>query len=239
MKYDSFLTSKKVKIGSLKSRIQANKKRFNKPNVSKESIKMLAASSSFLGKRTVSSSCKEVSGFNIKIQEENKTPITEWIDAENALLATLPKENQKVFFILRNKHSTIRAIRVVHRDIKNAVEACGKENPSLKKEMNARLKSWEKGVFPILKNAEGFLKRELKEQEAFHESDYKHVTKLNDKAYEFSDGKVEKTPVTSEKACRALLNSMDDTEDNLISLLQDILLPKEVIQNRVDRADKK
>lgn len=176
---------------------------------------------------------------NAGAQEKKKTPITEWIDGENTLLATLPKENQKVFFILRNKHSTIRAIRVVHSDIKNAVRACGKENPPLKKEMNARLKSWEKSVFPILKNADSFLKKELKEQEAFHVADYKHVTKLNDKAYEFSESKIEKTPVTTEKACRSLLQSMDDTEDNLISLLQDILLPKEVIQNRVDRADKK
>jgi len=52
------------------------------------------------------------------------------------------------------------------------------------------------------------------------------------------ESKIEKTPVTTEEACQSLLESMDDTEDNLISLLQDILLPQEVIKNRVERANK-
>lgn len=170
-----------------------------------------------------------------------ETPITKWIDAENKLLESLPEENQKIFFILRNKHSTIRAINIVHRDIKNAVKACGKENPSIKMQMNTRLKEWEKAVFPILNNAESFLKNELKEQNAFHVKDYEYAVALNDKAYAFSESKIEKTPITTEKSCRSLLKSMDDTEDKLISLLQDILLPKEVIQNRVERSsvDKK
>jgi len=95
------------------------------------------------------------------------TPITKWIDAENALLDTLPSQNQKVFFILRNKHSVIRSIGVVQRDVKNAVTACGKENPDLKKPMRDRFKDWQNAVSPILKEAEKFLKTELKEQEAF------------------------------------------------------------------------
>lgn len=163
------------------------------------------------------------------------TPITKWIEAENELLATLPKENQKVFFIMRNKHSVIRTIDVVHRDIKNAVKACGKENKEMRADMSSRFKEWESAVLPIIKDAQKFLKRELKEQDAFHVTDYNHVTKLNDKAYTFSESKVEKQVVTTEQACRGLLNSMDDTEDKLISLLQDILLPQEVIQNRVER----
>lgn len=178
--------------------------------------------------------------FAQKNNEEKKesTPITEWIDAENKMLASLPKENQKVFFILRSKHSVIRTIGIVHRDVKNAVKACSKENKNLKDEMNTRLKEWENAVLPVINEAEKFLKRELKEQEAFHVADYKHVTNLNDTAYKFSESKVEKTPVTTEESCRGLLASMDRTEDELISLLQDILLPQEVIQNRVDRADK-
>lgn len=174
-----------------------------------------------------------------KDSKKEVTPITEWIEAENKLLATLPIENQKVFFIMRNKHSVIRTINVVHRDIKNAVKSCGKENPDLKKEMNTRLGEWEDSVFPILKEAEKFMKLELKEQKAFYESDYKHITNLNDKAYNFSESKVEKKPVTTKEACRSLVESMDNTEDKLIGLLQSILLPQEVIQSRIERDNKK
>ena len=99
--------------------------------------------------------------------QTEKTPITEWIDAENALLDTLPAQNQKVFFVLRNKHSVIRTIGVVRRDIKNAVKACGKENADLKAPMNQRFKEWENAVLPILEEAEGFLETELEGTRSF------------------------------------------------------------------------
>lgn len=171
-------------------------------------------------------------------KENEVTPITEWIDAENALLETLPAQNKKIFFILRNKHSVIRTVGVVKRDVGNAVKACGKENPDLKKPIRDRFKDWESAVSPVLKEAEKFLEIELKEQEAFHVSDYRHVTKLNDKAYKFSESKIEKTPVTEKESCERLLQSMDRTEDKLIGLLQDILLPEEVIRTRLDQGEK-
>ncbi len=171
-----------------------------------------------------------------KKKEVSSTPITEWIEAENKMVDSLPTGNQKVFFVMRNKHSVIRSIHVVHGDIKKAVTACGKENKDLKKPMADRLKEWEEVVFPILEDAEKFLKQELKEQEAFHISDYKYVMKLNDKAYEYSDSKIEKTPVTTPKACNQLLASMDQTEDQLIRLMQEILLPEAVVRKRAEMA---
>lgn len=171
-------------------------------------------------------------------KKNEDTPITKWIQAENALLDTLPAQNQKVFFVLRNKQSVIRTIRVVRRDVKNAVNACGKNNKDMKQPMNERFKQWEDAVLPILDEAEKFLEQELKEQEAFHVSDYKHVTALNEKAFKFSESKIEKQPVTTKEACEGLLESMNDTEDNLIDILNDILLPEEVIRKRIEQAKK-
>lgn len=181
--------------------------------------------------------------FSPALAEDKKekvadTPITKWIKAENAMLDSLGRGSQKAFFVLRNKHSVIRSIGVVRRDIKNAVKACGKKNKDLKGPMNTRFKEWENAVLPILKDAEKFLELELKEQEAFHVTDYRHVMKLNDAAYKFSESKIQKTPVTTQEACEGLLNSMDETEDNLVSILQDILLPEEVVRERVEQAKK-
>lgn len=167
-----------------------------------------------------------------------ETPITKWIKSENALLDSLPYTNRKVFFILRNKHSVIRSIDIVRRDIDGAVKACGTENKELKKPMQDRFKQWQNAVLPITKEAEKFLEMELKEQEAFHASDYRHVMKLNDKAYDFSESKIEKRPVTTVEACEGLLASMDKTEDVMVSLLQDILLPEEVVRERIEQAEK-
>jgi|GEM_PF-3387052 len=183
-----------------------------------------------------------------KLAEENKkkveaeiekdTPITEWVSSENALLKRLAKPNQQTFFIFRNKHSVIRVVETVRRDVGNAVKACGAENKDMAEPMNKRFSDWKKAVESILKDAEKFLALELKEQEAFHISDYKHIMKLNDKAYAFSDAQVQKTPVTTVEACQGLLDSMDRTEESLVNLLQDVLLPEEVIKERAEQANK-
>ena len=162
-------------------------------------------------------------------------PVTEWREAEQQFMATLPRANQEVFFILKNKHNVIRTIEVVHRDVAKAVKACGKANRDIKEPISDRLKSWENAVLPILKTAGQFLETELKDQQAFHISDYRHLIKLNDAAFAYSDAQIEKQIVTTSEACRKLLRSMDRTEDELVSLLQDILLPEEVIRKRVKK----
>lgn len=168
-------------------------------------------------------------------EEAKENPITTWINAEKEFMDSMPRANQEIFFILRNKHNVIRTIEVVHRDVKKAVKACGKENEDIKKPISDRFKSWEKAVLPILKTADKFLETELKDQEAFHVSDYRHVAKLNDEAFKYSDEQVEKQIVTTPEACQKLLESMDRTEDDLVSLLQEILLPEEVIRKRVKK----
>ncbi len=173
-----------------------------------------------------------------KITEAPSTPVTEWMKVENAYLDTLPSGNKELFFILRNKYNVIRTIDVVHRDIENAVTACGQKNEALKTPMKKRLKDWEESIFPILAEADRLLERELNEQDAFHVSDYEHLMKLNDQAFKFSDAKIKKTPVTTAQACKGLLDSMDRTEDKLVGLLQEILLPQQVVRNRMDRARK-
>jgi len=62
--------------------------------------------------------------------------------------------------------------------------------------------------------------------------------RLNDAAYKFSESKITKTPVTSPEACEGLLESMDSSEDNLVGILQDILLPEEVVRERLEQAKK-
>lgn len=171
-----------------------------------------------------------------KENPEDDNPVQQWIAAENKLIDTLSNKDKESFFVMRNKHGVIRSVGVVRRDIGNAVKACGKANPDMKATMDTRFKSWEAAVLPVIDLADKFLKEEIETQKVVFPSDFKHVLKLNDKAYEYGESKIEKQPVTSAEACENLLESMDRTENKMVELLQDMLLPEGVIRERAARA---
>lgn len=173
----------------------------------------------------------------VQAQDQKETPITQWIEAENKLIDTLNAQGKRSFFVMRNKHSVIRSVRVVRRDVGKAVKACGKENPDLKQPMADRFKQWENAVVPVLDLADKYLKEEIDTQKIVFPSDFRHVLKLNDKAFEFGEEQIEKEVVTSKEACENLMESMDRTEDKMVDLLQDMLLPESVIRERAERAE--
>lgn len=168
----------------------------------------------------------------IEVKPEGKNPVSEWMAAENKLIDTLNRAGKERFLIMRNKHGVIRTIKLVERDVGSAVKACGKNNSDMKKDMDARFKDWKNAIHPILKDAQKFLDKEIEEQQLVYPSDFRHVLKMNDKAYEYTEKQVVKEVVSSKEACEKLLASMDRTEDKLVQLLQDILIPENVIRER-------
>ncbi len=165
-------------------------------------------------------------------------PVQKWIDAENNLIAPLNEGQKETIFILRNKHSVIRAIGVAKRDIGNAIKSCGAKNPDMKQEMNDRFSQWKNAVDPIIKTAQKQFKADVNAQKIVKPSDFLNVMALNDKAFDYDDKKIQKIPVTTKEACQGLLDSMNDTEDNMVQLLRQTLLPESVIKTR-DKLNKK
>lgn len=173
-----------------------------------------------------------------KKETAKSTPITKWIAAENALIDPLSQADKESIYILRQKHSIIRVIGVVERDIGNAVKSCAKANPDMKAGIEGRFDQWKKAVKPVIDTARKNLDAEIDKQEIVDRNEFKKVLKLNDEAFEYGDKMTVKDPVSSKEACEALVESMDDTEDDMIKLLQDTLLPPSVIKSRVDREKK-
>jgi len=171
-------------------------------------------------------------------QEKSKSPIDVWVEAENAMLAPLTDDQKESVFILRNKHSIIRVIGVVERDIGHAIKACGEKNPDIKDKMDARFTQWKGAVLPIVETARKNLDKDINAQSIVKPEEFKKVMKLNDKAFEFSDSQTIKTPVSEKAACEDLLVSMDDTEDQMIALLRETLLTESVIRERVEQMKK-
>lgn len=172
------------------------------------------------------------------LKKTEKTPLDEWRAAENAMIDKLDDKGKETIFILRNKYSVIRAIGVAERDVGAAVKACGKQNPDIKDKMDARFAQWQDAVKPIVSTAEKSLKSEVEKQKLVKPSEFNNVIKLNDAAFKYGDERTVKKPVSSKKACEELVDSMDDTEDRMIRLLQNTLLPEGVIKSRAEKAAK-
>lgn len=162
----------------------------------------------------------------------------EWIDAENKLIDPLNEKDKETVLIMRNKYSYIRATRVVSRDVGNAVKSCGDKNPGMKDKMDARYKQWRSAIDPILDTAQKQLDKDIDAQKVVDAGDLRDVLDLHDEAYEAAEKQITKTPVTTKDACEGTLASMDRTEDNLIAILQQTLLPENVIRKRAADAEK-
>jgi len=165
-------------------------------------------------------------------------PVQKWIDSENAMIDPLNKDQKESVYILRHKYSIIRAIGVVKRDIDKAVTSCVKENPDIKKSMEDRFTQWKNAVDPIIKTAEKQLNVDIDAQKIVEPKAFRSVMTLSDKAFKYDDSKIEKKPVSTKEACGGLLESMNDTENNMIKLLREALLPESVIKSR-DKMNKK
>lgn len=164
--------------------------------------------------------------------------LKEWMDAENKLIDPLSEKDRESVFILRNKHSMMEATRIVEGDIENAVKSCGKNNPDMKDKMNARFKQWQAAVNPILDAAKKQLKKDIEAQKIVDADDLEDVLDLQSDAYEDAEKKTVKQPVTTKEACEGLLASMDRTEDNMIRILQQTLLPEGAIRKRAADLEK-
>lgn len=175
---------------------------------------------------------------SVAAEDAKPTPLKKWIDAENALIDPLAPKDKESFFILRNKYAVHRVIKIVERDVGNAVTSCGKNNPDIKEKMDARFKQWTNAVDPILVTAKKQLDKEIDTQTLVDVKAARNVLKLNDDAYEFGEKQITKQPVTTKEACEDLVASMDRTEDDMVKLLQETLLPESVIRKRSEDAQK-
>lgn len=178
---------------------------------------------------------KEQSAAPKKADAKKDTAVAKWIEAENALIDPLAVKDKESVFILRNKHSVIRVIRVVERDIQNAVKSCADKNPDMKDRIEDRFKQWQGAVVPILDTAKKQLDKDIAAQTIVPVKDLKNVLKLNDQAYNDSEKQVTKQPVSTKDACEGLIKSMDRTEDEMINLLQQTLLTESVIRSRAEK----
>ncbi len=128
------------------------------------------------------------------------------------------------FFMIYNNNNIISAVKTVRTDVKNAVAACGKNNPDLQKPLDLRFADWESTVSGLLEKAEANRDGLIAAQDYAKPEAIRAINKKADELREETQMKIEKTPVTTKEACDYLLNKMTETQDALSNLLRQTLI---------------
>lgn len=137
------------------------------------------------------------------------------------LLKGLKPQQAQYIFQLRQEFGVIRSIQVVQKDIGKAVESCGNEHEDLKAPIMARYESWKAAVAPKLNAADNALKKAIGRQSFRPTVRVSMLLDHVEAAFEERDAQLEKVPVTTKDACQILQDSMDNTQENLLNLLDE------------------
>ena len=143
------------------------------------------------------------------------------------LVAPLTQPQMQDLFLLREGYGLIRSVEIVQRDIGRAVRLCGEDNPDLKGPMEARYKKWTGTVDPVLKEKMTALQKAIDTQTYTQPAKIRGYFKALDDAALYAEKKFDKRVITTEDACKSLLQSMDGTEENVAGIMSELKVPGE------------
>jgi hypothetical protein len=150
----------------------------------------------------------------------NKNPHLEPLfEYATALVEGLEENDLRIIYEIRNGFGTTRSVRVVHADVKKAIGMCAKENQDLKETLETNFSDWEKDVIGTLEKVEEKVENLITSQTTKPEDEVREYLRLTKVAADYSESQIEKIPVTDEKACKSLLNSLENTQQVLVDLL--------------------
>ena len=153
------------------------------------------------------------------------------------LAKSFNKEQALALAQIRNGFGMIRAVHLVEGDVSKAIAECGKANPDMKGDMDARFEKWSANINPLLKKSQSDMDVTLQTAGFPDNEKVKAYLDLIDKAAQYADSQIVKNVVTTPEACGGLLKSMDDTEPTMINLLQNIVWAPEKSESGEAPAD--
>ena len=175
------------------------------------------------------------------LEKEDQAARNEILNKAAEFAKDLDKTESRHFGVMYGNYNMISVVNTVRDHVEEAVEACGDENPDMEDEMDTRFDEWKAAVDPVIEQAEANVSNMILAQEYAEPRDLRGFFKDIDRARKERNEAVEKVPVTSVDACENLLVTMDDTQKNMVQLLQQTLvtLPQQIQLETEEAAEEK
>lgn len=175
-------------------------------------------------KETIEALNKDVEEQMKKATEERQEAAEATFDKMTTLMQTLEEREQQHFFLAYTNYNMIETVRVVQRDVGNAIDKCGENNPDMKEALETRFKEWNDAVDPLIKEAGGNLDNMLLAQDYASKETLDEIFSSIDETREKTNSQIEKIPVTTPEACQYLLSKMDETQTSMLNVLRATLV---------------
>ena len=172
------------------------------------------------------------------VSEKTRSAMIEVREAAQRFVEDLTPEQERHFGVLYGNYNLIKVVKTVRDDLGNAMDSCGEENPDIKEEASTRYDEWTEAIDPVLEDAEANVANMIVAQDYARPREFDQFFKLVDKARDQNSQDVQKVPVTSLEACQTMISKMDETQPNMIELLNATLvsLPK-ALQEEKQKAE--
>lgn len=159
-----------------------------------------------------------------KMRDEQKKSTSKVNELIQKMYMKLDMQEQQHFFLAYTNYNMLSTVKMVQSDVSRAIEACGKNNPDMKKQLDARYKTWDGAISPVLKEAEDNISNMVMAQDYANQDDMKALFAALDETRTKTNSQIDKIPVTTPQACTYLLNKMDETQGQMTSLLNATLV---------------
>ena len=153
------------------------------------------------------------------------------------LLNGLTPDQAQYLYEIRVNFNSIYSVEIATGQVEDAVKACTKNNPDMKEDMNTRYKAWDSAIMDEKDKADKALKDAIKRQPFRPAARVNTLLKKVDAAFKERDALVERVPVSSAEACQRLLESMDDTQEQMVSFMQETTTSLDALSVEPKEAD--
>ena len=144
--------------------------------------------------------------------------------AVSAKIKSLDYADAQHFFILYKNYTMVSAVKAVEADLKMAVDACSEENPKMKKDLNSRYEAWHDAVAKSMESAMSNINNMILAQTYESRANLESLFREADDVRADTDSRFKKIPVSTPEACEYMVSKMEETRDQMISLLSTTLV---------------
>ena len=127
------------------------------------------------------------------------------------------------FMAMYANYNIYSMVKSVRDDVSQAAQGCAENNPELKRGVTSKFSNWDRVVGARLKESLANIETLSLAQNYLSQANVKAIFAQVDKVRSINSSRFETTPVTTPEACEFMMSKMDETQEQMVQLLQSTL----------------